>query len=45
MAILEEVLNYKKNITEDYKFITSNLNLIKDEDFKKIVVETLKMYR
>ena len=38
-------LNYKKNITEDYKFITSNLNLIHDEDFKKIVVETLKIYK
>jgi len=39
------ILNYKNNIKEDYKFITSNLNLIHDEDFKKIVVETLKMYR
>tara|TARA_B100001758_G_C18231351_1_gene515523 strand:- start:46 stop:504 length:459 start_codon:yes stop_codon:yes gene_type:complete len=38
-------LNYKNNITEDYKFITSNLNLIHDEGFKKIVVETLKIYK
>ena len=38
-------LNYKSNIKDDYKFISSNLNLISDESFKRIIVETLKAYK
>ena len=38
-------LNYKCNIKDDLKFINSNLDLISDEGFKKIIVETLKAYK
>ena len=38
-------LNYKSNIKDDYKFISSNLNLISDESFKKLIIETLKAYK
>ncbi len=38
-------LNYKSNIDDDFKFINSNLDLISDERFKKIIIETLKAYK
>ena len=38
-------LNYKSNIKDDYKFISSNLNLISDESFKKLIIETLKAHK
>ena len=38
-------LNYKKNINEDYNFITSNLEMIKSEKLKNQIKATLKEYK
>ena len=38
-------LNYKKNIKEDYKFIISNLDMIKSEKLKNQIITSLKEYK
>ena len=38
-------LNYRKNIKEDYKFIISNLDMIKSEKLKNQIITTLKEYK
>ena len=38
-------LNYKCSIKDDLKFINSNLDLISDESFKKLIIETLKAHK
>jgi len=35
-------LMYNKNLIEDYKFITTNINSIKDKKLKKYISETIK---
>ena len=39
------VFKLQKNIKEDYKFIISNLDMIKSEKLKNQIITTLKEYK